>query len=233
MKTSFFAALALIAGTATSAQAASSLVDVQFTGDSNHVQTGAAVVGAQSDAWNTLTYGSNNGNVSLLSFADGLSSTFGITYSAQNFWTSSADYDRFTGTADANLMRTYLVGYGNDITIALAGLTAGQQYGFWVYTQGDDNAAGRSIGFTANGAAVANATQTNIGTFVEGNNYVYFTAFANADGQIDLAAADLNGEANINGFQMTAVPESSSLAFMAAGLIAIGALSMRRRAKLR
>jgi hypothetical protein len=233
MKTSLFATIALLAGITHSAHAASSLVDVQFTGYSNKVQTGAAVVGSYGDAWNTLTYGSNNGAVDALSFTDGLASSVGITYSAQNFWTSSASYDQFTGTAAANLMSTYLVGYENPVSIALTGLTAGQQYGFWVYTQGDDNSAGRSIGFTANGVAVATATQTNIATFAEGNNYVYFTTFADANGHIDLDATTLAGEANINGFQMTAVPESSSLAFMVAGLFGFGALALRRRATLR
>lgn len=227
MKTALFATLALLAGVAPSAQAAASLVDVQFVGYSSDVQSGAALAGSAGDKWNTLTYGAGTGT---LSYVDGTDSFVGITYSAQNFWTSNAGTYQFAGTAYDNLMRTSLAGYGNDIQIDLTGLAAGQSYGFYVYTQGDDNSKGRSIGFSANGIAVGTATQTNIGTLVEGNNYVYFTATANTLGQIDLDAKNLAGEANINGFQMmTAVPESSSLVLMGAGLAALAALSLRRR----
>jgi hypothetical protein len=126
-------------------------------------------------------------------------------------------------------MQGYLVDRGNpDLALTFGGLAAGQEYGFYIYTQGDDNSKNRSIGISANGGAQVSSTQSNIGTFVEGDNYLYVVATANSNGVVDLEGRYLSGEANINGVQLLAVPEPSSVVLLMAGLLFAGGAAVRR-----
>jgi len=221
----FCAALLAVA----SAAHGKALIDVQFSNGASHAQSGAAVIGASGDAWNNFTTGAA-GSGSLVDTTNGASGV-SLTFSANNFWEADSSYTRFTGLPDANLMQGYLVGYGGqaDIALAFSGLTAGQEYGFWVYTQGDDNSRGRSISLSANGGAGVVATQTNASSFVLGDNYVYLTAFADQNGDIDLLGHDLNGEANINGVQLMAVPEPSAMVLLMAGAMFLAGAAVRRK----
>ena len=224
--TQLFAAALLAAASATHA---ATLVDVQFSNDASHTQSGAAVVGKAGDTWNNLTSG-HAGSGSLVDVA-GDASGVSLSFAASNFWESDPSYFQFAGQADANLMQGYLVGYAGqpDIALNFTGLVAGQQYGFWVYTQGDDNSAGRSISLSANGGPAAVATQTNTGSFAQGDDYVYLTATADSRGDVDLVGHDLNGEANIDGVQLMAVPEPSELVLVMAGALFIAGLVVRRK----
>ncbi len=221
------AALLAAASTAHAAQ----VIDVQFSNGASHAQTGAAVVGSSGDTWNNFTTGAT-GHGALVDASDAATGV-SLSFSASNFWEADPTYMRFTGQPDANLMQGYLVGYAGqpDIALAFSGLAAGHEYGFWIYTQGDDNGAGRSISLSANGGAAAVATQTNAGSFLQGDNYVYLTAVADRNGDIDILGHDLAGEANINGVQLMAVPEPSQALLLAGGLLLAGAAARRRRAR--
>ena len=227
--TLFCAALLAVA----SAAHGKTLIDVQFSNGASHTQSGAAVVGASGDTWNNFVSG-QAGSGSLVDTTN-TASGVNLTFSANNFWEADSTYTRFTGQPDANLMQGYLVGYGgqSDIALAFTGLAAGQEYGFWVYTQGDDNSRGRSIGLSANGGAAAIATQTNASSFVPGDNYVYLTAFADQNGDLDLLGHDLNGEANINGVQLMAVPEPSQMVLLMAGGMFLAGAAVRRKNRAR
>jgi hypothetical protein len=214
-----------------SAQAAAA-VDIQFSG--TPAQTGAAVIGSRGDFWNEFDGGSLS-NQSLLTTAGGASG-LELSFSSDQSYTSDPSYDAFSGTPYASLMRTYLVGRvgSNDIGIDLSGFSAGHAYGFYVYTQGDDNSARRSIGISANGMLEATTTQSNAGGFIVGDNYTYFQAVADSAGDIDLSGPVLAGAGNINGLQIVSgVPETSSTWMLAAGLAALGASRLRRRAAAR
>jgi hypothetical protein len=226
--TLFCAALLAVA----SAAHGKTLIDVQFSNGASHTQSGAAVVGASGDTWNNFVTG-QAGSGSLVDTTN-TASGVSLAFSANNFWEADSTYTRFTGQPDANLMQGYLVGYAGqaDIALSFTGLTAGQEYSFWVYTQGDDNSRGRSISLSANGGAAAIATQTNTGSFVLGDNYVYLTAVADRNGDVEIFGHDLVGEANINGVQLTAVPEPSEIVLlMAGGLLLAGAAVRRNRAR--
>jgi hypothetical protein len=217
---------------AASAAHAASLIDVQFSNGASPAQSGAAVVGASGDTWNNFVTG-HAGSGSLVDTTN-TASGVSLSFSANNFWESDPAYFRFAGQPAANLMQGYLVGYGgqSDIALSFTGLTAGQEYSFWVYTQGDDNSRGRSISLSANGGAAAIATQTNAGSFMLGDNYVYLTAVADPDGDVEIFGRDLVGEANINGVQLMAVPEPSEIVLlMAGGLLLAGAAVRRKRAR--
>ena len=72
----------------------------------------------------------------------------------------------------------------------------------------------------------------NTDSFVLGDNYVYLTAVADGAGDVTLLGHDLNGEANINGVQVMAVPEPSELVLlMAGGMIIAGLVVRRKRAR--
>jgi hypothetical protein len=216
--------LALAASTA----GAASLIDVQFSNDTSHAQTGAAVTGKAGDTWNNFTTG-HAGSGSLLD-TSGAATGVSLSFMAGTFWESDAGYTKFTGTPDADLMQGYLVGYTGDtgIELTLSGLTAGHEYGFWVYTQGDNNSKDRSISIVANGGTPVVSTQSLGSTFVQGDNYVYFTTFADSHGDLDITGLSLAGEANINGFQLTAVPEPSEMVLMSAGLAFLAGAAVRR-----
>ena len=213
--------------TAVSAASASSAIDVQFSSGSGHAQTGAAVIGQANDVWNDFTTGTLADQ--FLVNTSGAQSGVTLSFSSAQSYESAASYTRFTGTPYANLMQGYLVGRGNpDLALTFGGLAAGQEYGFYIYTQGDDNSKNRSIGISANGGAQVSSTQSNIGTFVEGDNYLYIVATANSSGVVDLKGRYLSGEANINGVQLLAVPEPSSVALLMAGLMLVGGAAVRR-----
>jgi len=218
---------ALLAVTASAANAAA-IVDIQFSNSAGSAQSGAAVIGSTGDTWNTFTTG-NSGSGSLVNTAD-VATGISLSFSANTFWEGDAGYTQFTNTPYASLMQGYLVGYyqNPNIDLVFTGLTAGKEYGFWVYTQGDDNSNGRSISLTANGGAAQVATQTNAATFELDNNYVYLTAFADKSGTVDISGQDLNGEANIDGVQLTAVPEPSSLVLLMAGFAFLAGAVMRK-----
>jgi hypothetical protein len=221
------AATAALLLTAVSAASASSAIDVQFSGSDSHAQTGAAVIGQAGDAWNNFTTGSQANR--FLVDTSGAQSGVTLSFSSSQSYESDASYTQFTGTPYANLMQGYLVGRGtSDIDLTFGGLTAGQEYGFYVYTQGDDNSKNRSIGISANGGAQTSSTQSDIGTFVEGDNYLYIVATANSLGVVDLVGQNLNDEGNINGVQLLAVPEPSSVALLLAGLVFLGGAAVRK-----
>jgi predicted extracellular nuclease len=139
-----------------------------------------------------------------------------------------------SGTPYANLMQGYLVDRGtSDLDLAFGGLAAGQEYGFYIYTQGDDNSKNRSIGISANNGAQLSSTQSNIGTFIEGDNYLYIVATANSQGVVDLKGQELNGEGNINGVQLLAAPEPSSIVLLMAGLVFVAGAAVRSKARAR
>jgi hypothetical protein len=220
------ATVSLLLMTAVSAASASA-IDVQFSAGSGHAQTGAAVVGQAGDVWNDFTTGTMQSTQALVDTAGALSGV-GVTFSSAQSYESDTSYTQFTGTPYANLMQGYLVDRGpTGIDVTFSGLVAGHEYGMFVYTQGDDNSTGRSIGLIANGGATLFTNQTNASTFTEGDNYLYLVTTANANGVIDLKGDVRYGEGNINGIQLLAVPEPSSLVLMMAGFLMLAGLALR------
>ena len=220
--------LAAVLATGASAANAATVVDVQFSRDAGLQQTGAAVIGSAGDTWNDFL--GNVGSGSLVD-ATGAASGISLSFSAALVYESDPGFTAFTGTPWANLMQGYLVDYdwSNGIDLKFSGLVPGQAYGFWIYTQGDNNSDQRQLNLSANGGAVQLAQQASgDNTFVLGRNYTYLTSFADSDGVVDIFARDLNGEANINGVQLMAVPESSSLALMLAGFVFFGGAVLRK-----
>ncbi len=203
-------------------------INVQFgAASAAQQQTGAAAIGAAGDYWNYSNAASGtNSLLDTKQAATGVS----VTFAASGVYTSAAGSSAFSGTQYANLMQGYLYASGsNTITLTLKGLAAGQGYNLDFYTQGDAQASGRSSTVTVN-SVTATSTQTNAGTFIQGNNYLVFSGAADALGYVSIGVVAKSGEANVNGLQLVTatVPEPSTLALVGAGLASLGLLSRRR-----
>lgn len=223
-------ALALLATLASAARA--STIDVQFSRDPGLAQSGAAFVGQAGDQWNDFL--GNIGSGVLLD-TTGTATGVSLSYSAALVYESDPGYTQFTGTPYANLMQGYLVDFINSpgIDLKFTGLTPGQGYGFWIYTQGDDNSGNRQISLTANGGATTVNTQADDNHFVGGRNLAYIVSVADANGIVDIIGHDINGEANINGVQFMPVPEPTNALMLMAGALLLAGTAVRKRAKAR
>lgn len=130
------------------------------------------------------------------------------------------------------LMREYLIANGDKPgLVTVAGLTPGQEVRLFLYGEGDNASNERQTKFTANGVVGATAGFAGFphDTLVEGKDYVVlYDVFANASGSIEIKY-ELNGggEAPFNGFQLTTIPEPTSITLTALGVMAL--ISRKRK----
>jgi hypothetical protein len=230
---------------------ASTLFDVQFgctagsacqinanASDTNtQQQTGAAVIGSAGDFWNLV---SGDGGLGATGTDVPLLDTNGLATAATVSWTSSAEFTRglpqdpvaFDSTPYENLMSGYLAEGGTG-SITISGLVAGGDYDLYLYTQGDVNATGRQTTFTVNGGSPVTTSpgSASADTFISGQNYVLFDVAANAGGDISVVYSNFAGEADVNGFQLAAVPEPSAVILVLTGLLAVACFARKRIAQ--
>ena len=204
------------------------LINVDFgtTDASSDIQSGAAVIGSSGDTWNGFTTGSETD----LALVDAGAQSTGVTMSYSNngggvYYGSTA----FTGGSYEPLMEDYLYGAMTTavgFTVTLSGLEEGD-YELYLYSLGAST--NRIATFTAT-TSVGSTSVTigpagSIGTFVEEVNYgVLQVAVGSSDAlTIQGAATNAAYRAQLNGFQLTPVPEPTSMALMS--LVALGLLS--------
>jgi hypothetical protein len=233
MKKACLPAIAAVTALASGAWAQSSLWDVQFSGDFNSpvAQSGAAAIGGSGNEWNLCLGGSG---IQTLFNATGSSGSVNISWNSYGAATApngSGEYG-FYGTADANLMRGYLYALGAD-TIAVSGLAALSDYTIYLYTQGDSASSGRELAVTTDlGTYTSSAAEATAGSFVEGQNYLVVSAETDAAGTMNLTYSPAEGEADVNGLQISGggtVPEPGTNALLAVGAVAM--VVVCRRAK--
>jgi hypothetical protein len=216
-----------------SASQAQVIVDVQFNGfpgeDNNY--SGAAMVGAAGDYWNNL--GPNGAGVALndpANAASGLS----LTWTSNGGATVAEAFvgNGFYSTSYRNLMEGYIYKpTPGTAQITLSGLAPSTDYSLYLYSEGDSGSTGRRLGVSVNGGATTttSAAVASAGTFIEGQNYLKLNAASDVTGKLDIAYSFAVGEANINGFQVSAVPEPASTMLAMEALL--GGLALWRRSK--
>lgn len=116
--------------------------------------------------------------------------------------------------------------FGGPTTLTISGLDSSRPHELYIYSQGAG--AGQGGMFTVGGETkTATSSDPLTDTFVEGQNYVAFYNILPVDGEIVVTWARRPGiqYSSLNGFQVTAIPEPSTLVLL--GLA--GLVLMRRR----
>jgi hypothetical protein len=121
---------------------------------------------------------------------------------------------------------------GTPISVSLTGLTPGGEYQLDTYSITDPCCGTTRPGTVAMAAANGGASEIvtadpSLSTWVLGSNYGFFDLKADGSGDINFSVTRINGEADLNGFQLQAVPEPTSLAALL-GAAAIGLVAARR-----
>lgn len=178
------------------------------------------------DFWNDVT--STTGGSGFLA-SDGVTSTgLSISVSGSNGIGTGGS----APFADLLLFDYLFVTSPSPVSFTISGLTAGQSYQFYFYSQaGGSGATNRAAIFTLNGASQS-LTGNLAGAFVQGTNFVLFQATPGGTSLSGTFARDIangSGEAEFNGLQIVAVPEPSTFALLACALGLAGALRFRRR----
>ena len=227
--------------------ASASLINVQF-GQSNggfggptSAYSGPAVIGSGGDQWNLFTepfsingpFGYAGANLPLVDSA-GSATGVRLGFSTPDSFIHVSPAI-FSGTPYDGLLTSFLFADNNRNssrdgpgTVTLAGLTPDAEYRVVLYSAAD--APGRGTLFTVNGTSET-VTPTATATLAEGVNYADLDAVADGTGTVTItvarAAANSN-EGDLNGIQITPVPEPGTCAAL---LLAGGSLPLRRRGR--
>ena len=174
-----------------------------------------------------------------------VNSTATVSWQSANTW-SSAGRGEENNTApagnDRNLMTGYLDTNNTAVTtVHVKGLDSAvitPEYAVAVYIQGGVNGRGGQYTVTTEGqVSTLSLTTTTAfdGTYVPGGmagaNYLVFTGFT--DPEFTLTATPTEGggtmRAPINGIEIVAIPEPSTLMLLGLGMLGITGLALRRR----
>lgn len=220
-----FAASALAAPTG--------LINIDFNHESSATASGAAVIGSTGDIWNGVT-GKTGSGISLVDSGGNPTGAM-LDFAAPS--DSNGGTWNLSGASSnlvvPDLMNDYLLAaFGHSGTITLSGLSSSTPYDLYIYSQGDSN--NRITSLSVTGASVETGSNVNTragaaGSFVAGDNYSVFSITPDANGVILIrfwgTGTDSRTEGDINGIQITAIPEPASLSLVALG----GLVFLRRR----
>jgi hypothetical protein len=198
-------------------------IDIQFQGASGAAYGGIGIenqdiiVGTSPDIWNhALT---STGTINNVLNTAGNSTNVSFTWEGSGIAT---DLSGFSATPKKDLMESYLyyTGAGSQ-NMLFSNLVAGKDYGLFFISQGAqgglNDATGRQLSVTVNGITqITTPANGAASTYINGQNYLEFSATADINGQIAISYKGANGtQPNINGIQV--VPEPSTYALLAIG----------------
>jgi len=216
----FFTALLFFALSAAraSAQFNSGLIDFNYNAPADGLPgytRGPGAIGSPGDVWNNAAWG--------VSTTMKLAATDGSLTSA--IWTLESG----GGVGTTSLSGTYagLVEASTAITsAAITGLTPNRQYDLYLYeVYWGETISVNGVNFTTPGVRFG-----TINTLTDGNEYDVETVTADSTGTLTFTPVSAQfGTPYITSWQLTPVPEPSTLALLAVGASAV-ALRLRRKA---
>ncbi len=181
------------------AQASTTLYDVQFNLYSQDQQTGAAIIGQAGDYWNRLAAASGS---SVLANTAGNMNGASFAWAGTGLLVSGNANPSF-GNGDSNLMDCYIYSTVSQ-NMTFSNLTANAPFTLYIYTQGDSATTGRKLSVTFNGSIyTASAAVAGTTSFVSGQNYLTISGTTTASGTLPFSYSYAAGEADINGIQLS------------------------------
>jgi len=191
------------------------LMNVDF--GSGATQSGAAVLGAAGDAWNTVTASTGT----LVNSANSTFSGIGLTLASSGTYTDTGG--TAIDAATSPLMQDYTYGYGTAVTASITGLAPYVNSAFTLVVYASGNAAGQGGSLTLTGATGGNAWSTLTTTAATrqissgiGVAYNTFTGII-TNGTLTLTSVVLTGQSYtaVNGFQLLLNPRPDPAIYFA------------------
>lgn len=178
--------------------------------------------------WNSFPTTGSGGPQSNLINDLGANSGASVSWTANNTWSTP-----ITDTpGDNRMMRGYLDTTNTSTTSITVSSIPYALYDVYVYADGDNVAASRGGRYTIGATSLINIdpASTNFsGSYISGANYVRFTNVSGASFNLTgTPTSPGNIRAPINGIQITAVPEPSSIALLAFGSLLMWIVKGRR-----
>lgn len=213
---------------AMASSASAALVNVDFGWDADgYVQTGAGVIGASGDVWNTcdsLATGAGKALVTSSGTASGI----------MMYWSSESIYgfnSKFSGTSVHPLTRDMLSGHtgGTVPSISLGGSLAAGTYDLYLYSASDSDTRSGTYTVTAGETVISKTIgpQGSGNTLYQGGNYEVFRVTVGAGQSIGITGSS-DVEVDINGFQLQSVPEPTSTLLLGTGILGLLAYAWRK-----
>jgi hypothetical protein len=207
-------------------------INIDFGGATSVIYSNTAVAPDTGTHWNS---GNGLENTKTKTFSnllasDGTTAATGVSITITNVSSYDTTNDGHPATLKPTLMNDYcyssLAGGGTGpTTFSINGLTSGGQYDLYLYSQNGGYGNGVTT-FTIGEAAKVATNAGNISSFIAGTNYVLYSGLTATGGTI---SGTFSGTGGFNGFQLTSVPEPSTLVLFATGLIGLLAYAWRKR----
>jgi len=225
-----FAALALVVGT--SAQAAVINIDIDKDGEVFTCSLPSGLVSDTGTVWNSVLYGTAYTNSPLV---DSTGATTPVT------WTKPGGLGGWRNTTDVSFLPNLRADSCHAAaTWTLSGLPADENY--TIYMMGGGHRYGSTGKWTFDGAYLQSGTTTtftadgpNQSSWVEFDNYVSVGAKSDATGDLVFTTNSGNNfvglqiEGDLGGSAGGAIPEPSTFAIWALGLLGLALYARRRR----